>query len=397
MPEFTTQQDKQRQHMFIKMLLEVLLLAGATVLDVWYKYLLGSYRTVERMAGVKRPVKLSDIWINCGLTVKRAQDKPLLPYRISERKRGYGRDILLHLPVGMSDLDFYRRLDKLFWAFGGEVELEPVNGKLLLRVMDKPLKSMVPFENGEPPEKMAMPVPIGYSRAGLEWLDLAAAPHLLVAGTPGSGKSNLLHCLCASLADKAEIYIIDLKRLEFSYLRGVAEIATTEKEAQSLLVALNKEMNRRLLELESAGVVKIQDYAGEMDYIVCIIDELAELQDDASQDLLNRLLRLSRACGISVVAATQRPSTKVVDGDSRAQFSARIAYRVADELNSRMVLGESCSRAAYLPTVPGRAIFKYDKIREVQTMYLPIEQARKRLQNQLPDTSSKQQVALSTG
>ena len=89
--------------------MEVLVLAGATVLDVWCKYFLKSYRAAEKMAGVRRPVKLSDIWTNCGLVVKQAQEKPLLPLKISERRRDYGRDILLHLPVGLSDLDFYRR------------------------------------------------------------------------------------------------------------------------------------------------------------------------------------------------------------------------------------------------------------------------------------------------
>lgn len=372
-------------------------MAGATVIDVWLKYFVNSYRALEKMAGVRRPVKLSDIWTNCGLVVKQAGKDPLLPLKLSERRRDYGRDILLHLPVGLSDLDFYRKLDKLYWAFNAEVELEPVNGKLLMRIMDQPLKNMIPYEDMEPPGKMSLPVPLGMSRAGMEWLDLAAAPHLLIAGTPGSGKSNLLHCLCSALLERAEVYIIDLKRLEFAYLRGHAGIATSEKEAQSLLVALNKEMNRRLLVLEAAGCVKIQDYkGGDMPYAVCVIDELAELQDDDSQGLLNRLLRLSRACGISVVAATQRPSTNAISGDSRANFAARIAYRVADELNSRMVLGETCSRAAYLPATPGRAIYKYDKIREVQTMFLPVAEAKQRLNSRSNGDKQYQRDSLST-
>ena len=112
-----------------------------------------SITAAEKMAGVRRPVKLSDIWTNCGLVVKQAQEKPLLPLKISERRRDYGRDILLHLPVGLSDLDFYRRLDKLYWAFNAEIELEPVNGKLLMRVMNQPLKNMIPYEDMEPPGK----------------------------------------------------------------------------------------------------------------------------------------------------------------------------------------------------------------------------------------------------
>jgi len=368
--------------MFIKTVLEVLSLKPKPtgIIDL----LVGSCFTTAR--AVKRGGKLTlrDIWTNCGLCVKRAGENPLYPLRISEKPRHYGRDLLLHLPAGMSEFDFYRRYDKLSWAWNAELEFEKVNGKLLIRIMDQSIANVIPFELVSVPDKLALPIPIGYSRAGMEWLDLAAAPHLLVAGTPGSGKSNFLHCLCASLIARAQVYIIDLKRLEFAYLRGHAEIATSEKEAASLLAALNREMNRRLLLLEQAGVVKIQDYSGDMPFVVCVIDELAELQDDVAQGLLNRLLRLSRACGISIVAATQRPSTNVISGDSRANFAAKLAYRVADELNSRMVLGETCNRAAYLPTMPGRAIFRWDKTREVQTMFLPVEEAKQRLQQQQP-------------
>ena len=350
-------------------------MARANVLDSCVAAIFGAVKSMR-----PKRLTLRDIWLNCGLVVRRAGEKPLFPLKISERQRHYGRDLLLHLPAGLSKFNFYRCYDKLAWAWNAELEFETVNGKLLIRIMDKPIPNVIPFELPEElPKSANLPIPIGYSRAGLEWLDLAAAPHLLVAGTPGSGKSNFLHCLCASLLGRAEVYIIDLKRLEFSYLHSHVEIATTEKEAMSLLLALNREMDRRLLELEKARVVKIQEYKEEMPYVVCIIDELAELQDERAGGLLNRLLRLSRACGISIVAATQRPSTNVVSGDSRANFTARLCYRVADELNSRMVLGETCNRAAYLPAVPGRAIFKWAKAREVQTMYLPVAEARQRL------------------
>ena len=180
---------------------------------------------------------------------------------------------------------------------------------------------------------------------------------------------------------KAVVKIIDMKRLEFAYLRGTVEVAATEEAAEKMLVWLCKEMNRRLLILEKAGVVKIQDYKGDdLPFIVCIIDEIAELQSDNSAYLLNKLLRLSAASGITIVAATQRPSVEVIKGDSRGQLLARISYKMASEIDSRMVLGDNCSRAAYLPNIRGRAIFKYDKIREVQTMFLPVEEAKQRLE-----------------
>jgi len=341
---------------------------------------------------VKRGGKLTlhDIWTNCGLCVKRAGESPLYPLKLSEKPRHYGRDLLLHLPAGMSEFDFYRRYDKLSWAWNAELEFEKVNGKLLIRIMDKPIPNVIPFELSSIPGQLALPVPIGYSRAGMEWLDLATL-HFLVTGVTRSGKSNLLHVINAALIGKAVVKIIDMKRLEFAYLKGFVEVAATEEAAEKMLVNLVKEMNRRLLILEKAGVVKIQDYhvaelrnMVDMPYIVCIIDELAELENDRSAFLLNKLLRLSSASGISIVAATQRPSVDVIKGDSKGQLLARISYQMASEIDSRVALGDNCNRAAYLPTIPGRAIFKYGKIREVQTMFLPVEEARQRLQTQQP-------------
>ena len=327
----------------------------------------------------KIELQLEQIWENCGLTV-RTKEATLKPHLLNHKKRDYGYDVVLHLPPGLCDMDFYRRYSKIAWALNSELEFEQVNGKLLMRVLSQGLKQKVSFAPPPPPVLMALPVPIGYSRAGLEWLDLADAPHLLIAGITKGGKSNLLHVLCAALAH-VNLCIIDLKRLEFSYLRQSALVATNEKEAAKVLVGLNREMEKRMTTLETAGCVKIQDYnaqGGAMSYMVLVIDELAELQDDTSLALLNRLLRLARACGISIVAATQRPSTKVIDGDSRGQFGARICFRMACEIDSRMILGENCSRAAYLPTIPGRAIFKFDKIREVQTMLHPASESKQR-------------------
>jgi len=204
---------------------------------------------------------------------------------------------------------------------------------------------------------------------------------LLVAGVPGFGKSNFLHVLIHSLLPVAQVAIVDLKRLEFAYLQGHAALAKTEADALALMQALNREMEKRIGILEAAGVVKIQDYKGnDMPYIVTVIDELAEIRDENIMALIDRITRLARAVGISVVAATQRPSTKVLPGDTRAMFQARICFQVADELNSRMVLGESCPLAAQLPGIKGRAIWKFGiEEKEVQTMFLPLKQAKKML------------------
>ncbi|MCL5289780.1 MAG: hypothetical protein M1489_01880 [Firmicutes bacterium] len=147
-------------------------------------------------------------------------------------------------------------------------------------------------------------------------------------------------------------------------------------------------MERRLDILEAAGVEKIQEYhAGNVTdmipYIVLIIDEVAEISDPAIIHCIDRLVRLARATGISIVAATQRPSKKVAvfKDDIRDNFAARVCYLMADEISSRLVLGENCPEAARLPEVKGRGIYKYGvTAKEIQTMFLPTREAKKLLQ-----------------
>jgi len=229
--------------------------------------------------------------------------------------------------------------------------------------------------------KLNLPIPVGISKQGLEVLPLEESPHLLIAGVPGYGKSNFLHVLIASLLPVARIGIIDLKRLEFAYLKDYAALAKTEEDALLLMQSIEKGMEQRIRTLEKAKVVKIQDYnktAKEpLPFIVVVIDELAEISCKDTIKLVDRITRLARAVGISVVAATQRPSTKVINGDLRAMFQSRLCFQVADELNSRMVLGENCSIAAHLPGIKGRAIYRFGMdTKEVQTMHLPVKQAK---------------------
>jgi len=189
----------------------------------------------------------------------------------------------------------------------------------------------------------------------------------------------------------AKIAIIDLKRLQFSYLKNHCALAKNEKDALALMRALNREMERRIDILEAAGVEKIQEYHGTgkaamaMDYIVLVIDEVAEISDPEIIRLIDRIVRLARATGISVVAATQRPSKKVpvFRDDTRDMFSARLCYLMPDEISSRLVLGETCSMAAQLPEIKGRGVYKFGvTIKEVQTMYLPVKQAKKLIEKQ---------------
>ncbi|MDZ4042533.1 MAG: FtsK/SpoIIIE domain-containing protein [Eubacteriales bacterium] len=317
---------------------------------------------------------IQDTIDNLALTTKDGR-KPVVCAR---RKTAHGWHLVLKLPPGIS-FNKVKRLREFFAdATNAWIDMKWEGGNMHMDIHVGQLPTSVAYQwDPEPYPRMSLPVPIGVSQRGLEVFDLAESPHLLVAGVPGFGKSNLLHVLIHSLLPRAFVAVIDFKRLEFAYLKQFAAVTRKEKDGLALMYALNQEMERRIDVLEAAGCVKIQEYSGEMPFIVLVVDEVAEIKSDELLGLVDRIVRLARAVGISVVAATQRPSTTVLPGDTRAMFAGRLCYQVADELNSRMVLGETCNLAAHLPGIKGRGIFKYGlSEREIQTMYLPLDQAQ---------------------
>lgn len=181
--------------------------------------------------------------------------------------------------------------------------------------------------------------------------DLAEMPHLLVAGATGSGKSVALHVILNSLlASGADIRfaLIDPKRVEFSCYAGMpslySPIAQDPQNAIALLETLVEEMDQRFDVLQKAKKRDVREYTGRMFYIVVAIDEMAELMMVArktAQDLICRLAQKSRACGIHLVVATQRPSTDVITGLIKANFPARLSCRVSSAVDSRVILDRS--------------------------------------------------------
>jgi len=196
--------------------------------------------------------------------------------------------------------------------------------------------------------------------------DLAPMPHLLVAGATGAGKSVCIHTLITSILmraapDRVKFLLIDPKRLELPFYDGMphiydprtgpeaAQVITLPKEASKALARLVKVMEYRYEMFAKANVRNIEGFnekraaAGEPPefYIVVIIDELADLMLVASrevEDSIQRLAQMARAVGIHLVLATQRPSVDVITGVIKANLPARIALRVASQIDSRVIL-----------------------------------------------------------
>ncbi len=187
--------------------------------------------------------------------------------------------------------------------------------------------------------------------------DLARMPHLMIAGSTGSGKSVMLNAFLISLLYKntpqdVKLIVIDPKRVEMTPYNGIPHLLTPvvtdhEKAVNALKWAV-AEMDRRYKVLAEAGNRNIADYnaAGglKMFYIIIIVDELADLMAVAKNDVEATIVRLSqmaRAVGIHLVLATQRPSVEVITGLIKANITSRIAFAVASQVDSRTILDSS--------------------------------------------------------
>lgn len=297
----------------------------------------------------------------------------------------YGWHLIWQLPPGVSFNDIKAHKQYFQDACNSWIELEWKHGKCHMNVQAGELPEMVPY-HWEPGhyESMSLPIPVGYSRVNLYVFDLVDSPHFLIGGSTGYGKTSLERVIIHSLIDRAVIVIIDFKQVDLEYLRDRIILAVTDEEALAILEALNREYERRIQLLRRYKVTKIQEYPHpeEMPFIVVIVDELAEL-DDRCKERIDRLARLARATGISLIVASQRTSTKVVSGDTRFNFVARICYKVPSPADFRVILGEDCGLAGDLPSTKGRCIFRFGlETVELQSMHLPIHEAMKLL---LPD------------
>ena len=202
-----------------------------------------------------------------------------------------------------------------------------------------------------------LPIALGKNISGIPVVgDLASMPHLLIAGTTGSGKSVCINTIILSLLyrhspAKCKFILIDPKMLELSTYEGIPHllcpVITEAKKAASVLGWVVKEMDNRYRLMTKEGVRNIDGYNAKhalaMPYIVVVVDEMSDLMLVAGKEIENYIQKLSqmaRAAGIHIIMATQRPSVDVITGTIKANFPTRISFQVTSKIDSRTILGE---------------------------------------------------------
>jgi S-DNA-T family DNA segregation ATPase FtsK/SpoIIIE len=206
-------------------------------------------------------------------------------------------------------------------------------------------------------KEIKLPIALGKSISGAPIVgDLTNMPHLLIAGTTGSGKSVCINTIIVSLLyklnpDLCKFILIDPKMLELSTYEGIPHlltpVITDAKKATSALAWTVREMNNRYKLMSKVGVRNIDGYNTKhklkMPYIVVVVDEMSDLMLVAGKEIENYIQKLSqmaRAAGIHIIMATQRPSVDVITGTIKANFPTRISFQVGSKIDSRTILGE---------------------------------------------------------
>ena len=193
------------------------------------------------------------------------------------------------------------------------------------------------------------------------WADLARMPHILIAGTTGSGKSGCINTILTSILlratpDEVRLILVDPKRIELNHYESIPHLLTpvvsSPKEASAVLLNVVTEMERRYERLSQVRARNLSEAnrafrkrgEEELPYLLVVIDELADLMMVSPQEVEDSIIRLaqkSRAVGIHLVLATQRPSVDVITGMIKANVPSRIAFAVSSQTDSRVILDQN--------------------------------------------------------
>ncbi|NBI05750.1 FtsK/SpoIIIE domain-containing protein [Senegalia massiliensis] len=300
-----------------------------------------------------------------------------LPKLKEKQNTNFGYRLIFDLPHGINSDDFKRKQLSIEEFLNNKVNIKYINKCIYIDVYEKDLE-LHPYQFYK---NNNLEIAIGHSMSGLEKINIKKAPHILIAGETGSGKSTLLRGIITNLIlnKNTELHLIDLKNgAEFNVFRKskyVKSFSRTIEESEKILNKLLIEVDERYDKFFENDCVDIEEYnkisKSKMKYKVLIIDEFADLQNEKdSIKILESLASKSRASGIHLIIATQRPDAKVLNGRIKANVPCVIGLKTMNEINSRIIIDRSG-----LEKLKGRGHGIYKDI-EFQSMNLSVSKAR---------------------
>jgi len=287
------------------------------------------------------------------------------------------------LPDGMAVAEFEKHKDALQQFSGKQIDIEYGFKNVLVKEYHGAMKESYPYFPAQTRGKVE--IPLGFDKTeALVKINLSNdRPHLLIAGSSGSGKSTILRSIITYLITEkhVDLFLIDLKRgAEFGVFRKVGSVkrfARNKNEAHKLLEAVSAEVDRRYDLFAENDCIDIKEYNKNFEplrYQVLIIDEFAELSHEQECiQLIASIIARSRACGISLILSTQRPDKDVITGLIKANINNTLGLKTHNEINSRVIGVEGLEKLRGA----GHGILQCDgKEIELQCFNLSPEKAR---------------------
>lgn len=310
------------------------------------------------------------------------------------------------LPCGLSVKEFDEKKDAIEAYLGRKVDIRYTYKEILIEVYDQNIKTFYEYE----PIKLKgnVPIVIGYDRQGnLISCDLSnGEPHILIAGETGSGKSTIIRAIISNLIlmSSVKLHLIDLKMGAefnvFSKSNKVISFGRTINDAFEILSSINDEVDRRYSLFFKNDVKDIDEYNKKfkykkLDYEVLIIDEYADLQSEKeSMRLIENLGRKSRACGIHLILATQRPDHKVLTGAIKANIGTVLGLKTLNSTNSGIILDRTGLEKL---RGKGHGLFKRGDVTEIQAPFVSTDKVKELIKHTYVNKKSNDDKAVVNG
>ncbi|HDX9654742.1 TPA: DNA translocase FtsK [Bacillus wiedmannii] len=300
-------------------------------------------------------------------------------------------EIVFTIPRGMNPEDVKRKEYVFKQYLSDRAELEAGTLKFVIRIFPNEIQNVLYDYHSFPIKNEKLPVVCGINKFNQYTIyDMVEHPHLLIAGTTGSGKSTQIRSILATLIqhktpEQLHLYLCDLKKSEFHLFQKVQHVKSTTYTADSLypvLVKLKKEMEKRGEILNQNGYSHIDQLPKnkKLPYIVVCIDEYPLLQHKKNiTDIVEEISSIGRTNGILLILSMQRPDSKVIDGKIKNNLNVTMGFRCKNAINANVM---DCPGAEKIPkTAKGRMILNFDTLETIQAPFLSEDKTKLILKN----------------